>query len=101
MTAKTTTILSVSSRIPPSSPSRVCNSCSAIICRVLGVDGATAEAEKLQSRDDSDALLSFWAAGGSHSMCLDATGTVYTFGDGGSGRLGHGDVENRYTPEVP
>ena len=40
------------------------------------------------------------SAGGAHSLCLDSSGAAYSFGSGGSGRLGQGDVENRYTPEA-
>ena len=32
------------------------------------------------------------SAGGSHSLCIEASGAVLTWGHGGAGRLGHGDV---------
>ena len=40
------------------------------------------------------------AAGANHSIVLAADGRVFTFGFGGSGRLGHGDEENQSTPRV-
>ncbi len=38
------------------------------------------------------------AAGASFTVLLSADGTVFTFGSGVSGRLGHGDTENRLEP---
>ena len=40
------------------------------------------------------------AAGGGHSMVLTGEGTVLSFGDGVSGRLGHGDEEDQLVPKV-
>ncbi len=40
------------------------------------------------------------AAGGTHSLALTVSGAVYSFGDGGVGRLGHGDTSDVYTPKV-
>lgn len=36
------------------------------------------------------------AAGGHHSVRLDAEGTVFTFGAGSSGQLGHGDTSDQF-----
>ena len=38
------------------------------------------------------------ACGISHCMAVGADGTVWTWGSGSHGRLGHGDVENRCAP---
>ena len=38
--------------------------------------------------------VEFMACGDNHSACISTTGTVYTWGHGGSGRLGHGDQEH-------
>jgi len=38
------------------------------------------------------------ACGVSHSMAVGANGTAWTWGSGSHGRLGHGDVENRFAP---
>ncbi len=40
------------------------------------------------------------AAGGSHSMALAATGDVYSWGRGDSGRLGHGNSDNLNVPTL-
>lgn len=40
------------------------------------------------------------ATGRSHTIALARDGTVYTFGAGGNGRLGHGDTEDRSVPTV-
>ena len=40
------------------------------------------------------------AAGWEHSLLLTASGEVYSFGRGGSGRLGHGDEVGRATPTL-
>ena len=37
-------------------------------------------------------------AGGGHNMALDDQGNVWTWGAGGSGRLGHGNTENHLVP---
>ena len=34
------------------------------------------------------------AAGSIHSLALAAEGTLFSFGHGGNGRLGHGDIAN-------
>eukprot|EP01084_Bolivina_argentea_P126717 224301_1 len=33
-----------------------------------------------------------------HTLALDCSGQIWSWGHGGSGRLGHGDDENRYKP---
>jgi len=38
------------------------------------------------------------SAGGSHSLALAADGSVYAWGDGTEGRLGHGGTADRFTP---
>ncbi len=38
------------------------------------------------------------AAGSEHVVLLSSDGEVFTFGHGWSGRLGHGDIENRFVP---
>ncbi len=38
------------------------------------------------------------AAGGRYSMLRSSAGAVFTFGQGSSGRLGHGDTDNRLVP---
>jgi alpha-tubulin suppressor-like RCC1 family protein len=40
------------------------------------------------------------AAGDYHSMALTATGGLYSWGEGSSGQLGHGDKENLAVPRV-
>ena len=35
-----------------------------------------------------------------HVLAVDSHGRLFSWGCGGNGRLGHGDFENRYTPEV-
>lgn len=40
------------------------------------------------------------SAGRSHSLLLTEAGAVLSFGDGGQGRLGHGDEVHRNTPKV-
>jgi hypothetical protein len=45
--------------------------------------------------DDSVSMV---AAGFKHSVCCTKHGTVYTWGDGGKGALGHGD---KLTKEAP
>jgi alpha-tubulin suppressor-like RCC1 family protein len=40
------------------------------------------------------------AAGDDHSMALTATGSLYSWGKGDSGQLGHGDKENLAVPRV-
>jgi alpha-tubulin suppressor-like RCC1 family protein len=37
-------------------------------------------------------------AGGGHSVCTKTDGTIWSWGNGGSGRLGHGNVINRSSP---
>jgi alpha-tubulin suppressor-like RCC1 family protein len=39
------------------------------------------------------------SAGEYHSICITAVGSVFSWGHGGSGALGHGDLKNRYEPE--
>ena len=39
------------------------------------------------------------SAGGLHSLLLLEGGAVMSFGDGGHGQLGHGDLEDRFLPE--
>jgi len=39
------------------------------------------------------------SAGGSHSLCIEASGAVLSWGHGGAGRLGHGDVANQTLPK--
>jgi len=39
-------------------------------------------------------------AGGSHTVVLDSEHHVFTFGAGGSGRLGHGNDKNRWKPTL-
>ena len=40
------------------------------------------------------------SAGGEHSLALTADGAVFTWGDGGLGRLGHGeDLSNQLLPK--
>ncbi len=39
------------------------------------------------------------STGGYHSMLLDKNGSVYSFGDGGYGRLGHNDTNNQTSPK--
>ena len=39
------------------------------------------------------------SAGGSHSLCIEASGAVLSWGHGGAGRLGHGDVTNQTLPK--
>jgi len=38
-------------------------------------------------------------AGGEHSLALTADGAVWSWGEGGFGRLGHGDWQNRLLPK--
>ena len=38
------------------------------------------------------------AAGVAHSMAVASDGSVFTWGYGGDGRLGHGDRENQLSP---
>lgn len=45
-------------------------------------------------------VITMIAAGDSHSMALAATGDVYTWGRGASGRLGLGDTDNRSVPTL-
>ena len=45
----------------------------------------------ISSFDGSPAKIEFAAAGFAHSMLVDSSGCVYTFGDGMRGRLGHGN----------
>lgn len=40
------------------------------------------------------------SAGGTHSLCLSEAGTVYSFGSGYDGQLGHGDCHSQLTPRV-
>eukprot|EP00966_Prymnesium_polylepis_P319364 7375840-Prymnesium_polylepis.1 len=40
------------------------------------------------------------AAGTEHSLVVDVSGAVYSFGHGGFGTLGHGDEEIQFTPRV-
>jgi hypothetical protein len=40
------------------------------------------------------------AAGGCHSLALTASGGLYSWGQGSSGQLGHGDKENLAVPRV-
>jgi len=40
------------------------------------------------------------AAGGFHSLAVDADGDVYSFGSGFSGQLGHGDTARQETPKL-
>ncbi len=39
------------------------------------------------------------ATGNSHSILLDRDGKVYSFGYGEDGQLGHGDINNQYSPK--
>ena len=39
------------------------------------------------------------SAGGSHSLCIEASGAVLSWGHGGAGRLGHGDVTHQALPK--
>ena len=39
------------------------------------------------------------ACGPFHTVALSSNGEVFTWGNGGSGRLGHGDRKNRNVPE--
>ena len=41
----------------------------------------------------------FVVAGDIHSVCIDEWGDTFTWGSGGSGKLGHGDEENQSTPK--
>ena len=38
------------------------------------------------------------SAGGSHSLATATDGSLFSFGSGGHGRLGHGDTADRYRP---
>jgi alpha-tubulin suppressor-like RCC1 family protein len=40
------------------------------------------------------------ACGGLHTLAVTSSGELYTFGDGTSGRLGHGDKECQYIPKM-
>lgn len=40
------------------------------------------------------------SAGFSHSACVDTNGRVYTWGDGGDGRLGHGNENSKWEPTL-
>jgi alpha-tubulin suppressor-like RCC1 family protein len=48
---------------------------------------------------DQPAIVAI-SAGAEHSLCLDWSGSVYSFGNGGAGRLGLGSVQNTPTPQV-
>ena len=39
------------------------------------------------------------SAGGGHSLALTADGSVWSWGDGGFGKLGHGDQQNQLLPK--
>jgi alpha-tubulin suppressor-like RCC1 family protein len=43
--------------------------------------------------------ISHISTGERHVLAIDSVGYVYSWGSGRSGRLGHGDFEDRYTPE--
>ena len=59
----------------------------------LGVGDRAARASPTRL-DSLPSRMRFCAvsAGGSHSLCIEAGGAVLTWGHGGAGRLGHGDV---------
>ena len=38
------------------------------------------------------------ASGGAHSLCVDAGGAVWSFGEGVGGKLGHGDELDQLAP---
>jgi hypothetical protein len=40
----------------------------------------------------------YFYLGASHSLVVNEIGEVYSFGEGGDGRLGHGDVEAQSVP---
>ncbi|KAK3234887.1 hypothetical protein CYMTET_54878 [Cymbomonas tetramitiformis] len=65
----------------------------------LGLDGARRNhttPQRVKALDN--AAISKIAAGGLHSMALDAGGFVYTWGHGRDGRLGLGHTDNCLTP---
>ena len=49
-------------------------------------------------------VVSMFACGGGseehHSAAVTSSGAIYTWGSGGSGQLGHGDLENLVMPQV-
>eukprot|EP00315_Gephyrocapsa_oceanica_P006507 CAMPEP_0185341590 /NCGR_PEP_ID=MMETSP1363-20130426/98702_1 /TAXON_ID=38817 /ORGANISM="Gephyrocapsa oceanica, Strain RCC1303" /LENGTH=457 /DNA_ID=CAMNT_0027940817 /DNA_START=717 /DNA_END=2087 /DNA_ORIENTATION=- len=48
----------------------------------------------------ADIPIAAAAAGGYHSICAAADGSVYTFGSGARGRIGHGDEADRHVPKL-
>jgi alpha-tubulin suppressor-like RCC1 family protein len=40
------------------------------------------------------------SCGSSHTLAVTVEGTVYSWGCGGGGRLGHGDLRDRFAPTV-
>lgn len=40
------------------------------------------------------------SCGSAHTLALTNKGTVFSWGAGGGGRLGHGDVRDRYSPSL-
>ena len=51
-----------------------------------------------ESKDDSDKIIAI-DSGQTHCMALAENGSVYTWGNGQSGRLGHGDEIGQNVPE--
>ena len=45
-------------------------------------------------------VVTHLAAGHEHVAAVTADGALYTFGDGGNGRLGHGDTETQTAPKL-
>jgi alpha-tubulin suppressor-like RCC1 family protein len=47
-----------------------------------------------------DTVITRISAGESHCLAIDNFGRLYSWGCGSNGKLGHGDFENRYSPEI-
>jgi alpha-tubulin suppressor-like RCC1 family protein len=74
----------------------------------LGLDFGTAQVtsnsvvaapRRVTAGFPANTVVSCVAAGGNHTACVTARGELFTWGDGGSGQLGHGDERSLFAPQ--